>query len=129
MSFKLKTLEARYHALNSYWQRVLRAREDGTYTKDVFKANMRERFRQEDRLSQTVEGGAERAMKHLFTSYQHAMEKQTGKAQNLDYAAFQRAIIQRTREFKERNQGQRVSFKVVLQGGKVTIKASVKAVK
>jgi hypothetical protein len=124
MNFRLKTLEGRYHTLQSYWQRVLRAREEGTYSKDVFKAGMRERFRLEDQYSQTAEGATEKAMRNLFSTYKTAIEKNSGKAQNLDFDAFKQAIIQRTREFKERNQGQKVSFKVVVSNGKVTLKAT-----
>jgi hypothetical protein len=129
MSFKLKTLEGRYNTLHTYWQRVLRAREDGTYVKDVFKSNMRERFKLEDEFSQTAEGAADKALKHLFSSYRDAVQKHTGKTQNLDYTAYQKVITQRTKEFKEKNQGQKVSFKIVVQGEKVTIKATAKSVK
>ena len=126
MSYRLKSLEGRYHTHQSYWQRVLREREDGTYVKDVFKANMRERNRLEDAHSTTAQGAAERAMKQLFANYRDALERNTGRIQNLDFSAFQKAIVQRTREFKERNQGQKISFKIVVQNGKVAIKASAK---
>lgn len=126
MNFRLKTLEGRYNTLHSYWQRVMREREDGTYAKDVFKANLRERLKLEDARSQTAHGAAEKAMKQLFSKYKEALENHTGRAQNIDYQAFHKAIVQRTREFKEKNKGQKVSFKVVVSEGKVTIKASPK---
>lgn len=126
MSFRLKTLEGRYNTLHSYWQRVLRERDDGTYSKDVFKANMRERCKLEDARAQTAQGAAENAIKQLFTKYKETLEHHTGKVQNIDYAAFQKAIVQRTKEFKAQNKGQKVSFKVVLHQGKVTIKATPK---
>jgi hypothetical protein len=126
MNFRLKTLEGRYNTLHSYWQRVMREREEGTYSKDVFKANLRERTKLEEARAHTAQGAAEKAMKQLFSKYKEALESHTGRTQNIDYQAFQKAIVQRTREFKERNKGQKVSFKVVVSEGKVTIKASPK---
>ena len=126
MSFRLRTLEGRYNTLHSYWQRVQREREDGTYCKDVFKANMREKFKLEDAHAQTSKGAAETAMKQLFSKYKEALEHQTGRVQNIDFKAFQKAIVQRTKEFKEKNKGLKVSFKVVVHDGKVTIKAAPK---
>lgn len=126
MSFRLKTLEGRYHTLNSYWQRVLREREAGTYVKDVFKANLRERFSLEDQRSQTSVGAAEKGIQNLFNSYREAIEKQTGQVAKIDYQKFQKAIVQRAKEFKAQNEGKKVSFKIVLKNGKVTIEARAK---
>lgn len=128
MSFRLKTLEGKYSTLNSYWQRILREREAGTYSKDVFKANLRERFAVEDQRSQTSTGAAEKGIQNLFKSYKDALEKQAGQLVQLDYQKFQRAIVQRAKEFKEQNTGKKVSFKIVLKNGKVTIEARAKKV-
>ena len=46
--FRQMTLENRYHTYNDYWQRTMREKEAGTYSKDVFKAGMRERHALED---------------------------------------------------------------------------------
>ena len=43
-SFRLRMLETRYSTLNTYWMRVLKEREAGTYYKDVFKAELREKL-------------------------------------------------------------------------------------
>jgi hypothetical protein len=111
----LKTIEGRYNTLHSYWQRVLRERDDGTYCKDVFKANMRERCKLEDARAQTAQGAAENAIKQLFTKYKETLENHTGKAQNIDFAAFQKAIVQRTREFKAQNNGRTKKDKIPWQ--------------
>jgi len=126
MSFKLRAIKGRYQTLHSYWQRVLRQREDGTYSKDVFKANLREKAALEDERSKTTQGATEHAMQNLFRVYKDAVERNVGKSQDVDYGAFQKAILQRTAEFKTRNQGKKVSFKVVIKDGKVTIKAQAK---
>ena len=126
MTYKLKMLVSRYHTLNTYWQRVLKAREDGTYCKDVFKANLRERRALEEAYAQTAQGAAERGMQQLFQSYREALEKQTGAVQRLNFEAFSKSLVERAKEFKARHQCKKVAFKVVVKEGKVTILASGK---
>jgi hypothetical protein len=125
-SFRLKTLEGRYSTFNTYWQRTLKQREEGTYSKDVFKANIREKQAAEDTKAETAVGKAEKSMNALFESYKDALEKTTGKKQNLDYQAFQKSLIERAREFKASHADKKVGFKVVMKDGKVTIQANLR---
>jgi hypothetical protein len=125
-SFRLKSIEGRYHTLFTYWQRVGREREAGTYAKDVFKANMRERFSVEDQRAQTNEGLAERGIQNLFRVYKEALQKHSGQAPNLDYNKFQKKLVERAKELKKLNHGAKVAFKIVVKNGKVTIQAHAK---
>ncbi|MBN8547680.1 MAG: hypothetical protein J0M12_00045 [Deltaproteobacteria bacterium] len=126
MSFRLRTLENRYRTYNTYFERVLRQREEGSYKRDVFKADIRERHAVEDRHAQTAQGVAEKGMQTLFNSYKAALEKQTGMPQNIDFKAFQKSLLARAKDFKAKNAGKKVTFKVVLKNGKVTVQAHVK---
>ena len=126
MSYRLKMLEVRYHTFNSYWQRVQREREAGTYSRDVFKANLREKIAHEEERSQTSVGAAERGMVNLFNSYKAELEKQGGQPLNLDYKSFQRSLIKRAKDLKEKSGVKKLSFKVVVKDGKVTIQAKAK---
>lgn len=126
MNFKLKVLEGRFNTLNSYWQRVLRQREEGTYHKDVFKAAIRDKYAAEEARAGTKEGAQERGIQTLFNSYQAALEKQTGAAQNLDFGVFKKTILQRTEDFKAKNVGKKLSFKISIKNGKVTLEAKAK---
>ncbi len=124
--YRLRSLESRYHTYHDYWQRVLRQREEGIYVKDVFKANLHERFAQEDHEAQTRKGGASKAMHALFHSYKQAVEKQTGKAQRMDFNAFQKALLRRARAEQEKHGKGKLSFKVLVRDGKVIVKATLK---
>ena len=126
MNFKLRALEGRYRTYHMYWERVLRQREEGSYSKDLFKAEMRERNTFEDKRSQTHEGKVEKGMKDLFNSYKSALEAQTGSSHNIDYKAFQRSLVQRARELKSKHAGKKLSFKVVVKDGKVALQARIK---
>lgn len=121
--YRLRALETRYGTLNTYWQRVLREKENGTYIKDVFKANMRERHALEDAYAQTAKGKANRSMQTLFESYRDALEKSTGRKHNLDFEQFRRSLVKRAKEFKEQHGNRKLSFKVIVREGKVSVQA------
>jgi hypothetical protein len=126
LNFQARAIKTRYSTLSTYWQRVFRAKESGTYSKDVFKADLRDRLAFEDQRAQTKVGKAERSFHELFNSYQLALEQTTGKAQKLDYNSFQKSILQRAKELKQSGTVQKVSFKVVIKDGKVTVQAVAK---
>lgn len=126
LKFRLKSIESRFNTYNTYWQRVLREKEDGTYAKDVFKAELRQKIQCDEKRAQTREGASERSLQNLFQSYKDALEQQTGKAQNLDYKSFERSLIKRVKELREKTGGKKVSFKVITVEGKVQLKALVK---
>ena len=122
LNFKARAVRTRYATLATYWQRVFQARDAGTYIKDVFKANLREQIEQEERRSETRAGKAEKALQELFHSYQTALEQVGGK-RDLNFQDFQQSIMRRSKELKERSGGKKVSFKVVVKDGKVTVQA------
>lgn len=127
LNYRLKSLEARYNTLNTYWQRILKQKEDGTYSKDVFKAEIRERQALEEQQADTEKGKASRTMTSLFNSYKEALEKQSGNRVNLDFDAFQKSLIQRAKQLKEKLGTAKISFQVVSKDGKITIQAKAKS--
>lgn len=126
MVYQLRVLETRYNTFNSYWQRILREKEAGTYVRDVFKANLREQMAKDEAESQSAKGQVSKTMKALFDSYSTALEKATGKRQSLDFSAFQKSLVNRAKDFREKNGNKKLTFKVVVKEGKVTVQAKVK---
>lgn len=126
IAYRLRSLETRYSTLNTYWQRVLKQREDGTYSKDVFKANLRERNAVADAKAETEQGQAEKSFVSLFNSYKEALEKQTGKKQEVNFDGFKKSLIARAKDLKEQHGVKKMSFKVVVKDGKVTVQAKAK---
>lgn len=126
MNYRLRALDNRFQTFNNYWKRVQREREDGTYARDVFKANLRERVLQEETRAQTAEGKAEKGFQQLFQSYKAALEKASGKEQKLDFGAFQKSLLARAKELKESHGVEKVSFAVVIKDGKVKVQAKAK---
>lgn len=126
INYRIRALKHRHSTYNTYWQRVNKQREEGTYNRDVFKANMRERFALEDAKAETKQGQAQGQMQALYNSYKRELEKQTGKTQKLDYQAFQKSLVKRAKEYKKQHGDKKLSFKVVVQNGKVSVRAKAK---
>jgi hypothetical protein len=126
MGFQLKVLESRYSSYNSYWQRVLREKEDGTYSKDVFKAGIRVRNEQIEAVQHSVGGVANKQVMDLYSSYKEALERQTNRAHHIDFNDFKKSLVQRARALREQHSAEKLSFKVVVKNGKVTISAQTK---
>ncbi len=126
LNFRLRALENRYQAFHTYWQRVLKEREDGTYNRDVFKAEMRAKNAIEDTEANSVRGAAHKGMKDLFDTYRSAIERQAGKSVDLDFSAFQKSLVERAKEFKEKHSAAKLTFSVVVKDGKVLLQAKAK---
>lgn len=126
MQFRLRGLESRFQTFNTYWQRVLKQKEEGTYSKDVFKAELHERIAVEEAQSRTAAGAARKNMEGLFHSYCQALEKTSGKTQQLDYEKFKTSLMQRAKDFKERKGAKKVSFKVSIKDGRVSVQLIAK---
>ncbi len=126
LNYRLRTLEVRYGTLHTYWQRVLREREEGTYSKDVFKANLRDRQATDAAYAQTTQGAADKGMKTLFDAYRSALEKQSGTAAKVDFSAFKESLLKRAQDYKKQHGNKKLTFKVVVKDGKVAVRATVK---
>ena len=116
-------IESKYNTFYSYWSRVNRQREDGPYARDVFKAAMHEKAMAEEARAQTSVGAAERGMGQIFNTYKDALEQATGRKHEIDFDAFQRSLIARAKDIKEKHGVKKVSFKVKVHEGKVTVQA------
>ena len=126
LNYQLRMLEQRFQTYNTYWQRVLREREEGTYFRDVFKAELKDKIALDLAEGKTRRGKTKANVRALFDTYQDAMEQQAGRRLNLDYEKFQERIVQQAKAFREQNQNKRLSFKVVVNDGQVRVKATAR---
>lgn len=124
--FRLRTLVHRYQTYNTYWERVLKQKEEGTYCKDVFRADMRDKLAEEIKREATSGGAAERGMKQLFDSYQQAIKKTGGSIDNLNFNAFKRSLVAKAKELSTKHGTKKLSYKIVVKEGKVTVKAKAR---
>ncbi len=121
--FRMRQLITRYNTLVTYWTRVLKAREEGRYVKDVFKAEIREKAQKETDLMNSQHGAAEKGFRQLFGSYENAMKKAGMKSDNLDYNAFRKSLMKQAKIMREKHGVKKLNYKIVVKDGKAVVKA------
>ena len=122
--FRMRTLIQRYQTYATYWERVNKQREEGTYVKDKFKADMREKLSEDARREASAAGKADKGLRQLFSSYEDALRKTGQKTDSLNFNAFKRSLLEQARHLKETKGVKKLHYKIVSKDGKVTVKAS-----
>jgi hypothetical protein len=108
----------------------MREREEGTYSRDVFKAQIREKQVHEENRARTAVGIAEKGVQALFDAYKTALKQQTGAIPSgLEYDKFKESVIRSAKTFSETHRGTAVTFKVVNKSGKIVVQAVPKDLK
>ena len=124
--FRLRTLIQRYQTYNTYWEKVRKQRDEGTYFRDQFKAELREKISEEDAKQCTATAAADRGMRQLFDSYETALKKVGSATNALNFEAFKKSLLGKDKALKETHGVNKLSYKIVVKDGKVTVKAEAK---
>jgi hypothetical protein len=137
LRFKFNSLNGRYQAFKRQWDTILRQIEAGTYKRHVFKANLhdRERGLVDEGADLAALGGPTAAMpdaggaageggNDLFESYRAAMKAAGQDTSGLSRAKLEAAIAKQEAAVKKQLGCAKVAFKVVVQDGKVKLKAA-----
>jgi hypothetical protein len=150
LRFKFNSLNGRYQAFKRQWDTILRQIEAGTYKRHVFKANLHDRERglvdegadlaalggptaaMPDAGARTASPGAKAAAggaageggNDLFESYRAAMKAAGQDTSGLSRAKLEAAIAKQEAAVKKQLGCAKVAFKVVVQDGKVKLKAA-----
>ena len=124
--FRLRMLSQRFQTYATYWERINKQREAGTYKRDVFKANIQSRQREERKRKSSSTGVAEDGIKQLFNGYKKAVKANGGNVEKLDFQAFKKNVIQRTKDLKQNKGAKKVGYSVVVKNGAVSLKISGK---
>ena len=124
--FRLRSLIHRYETYATYWQRVYKQREEGTYHRDVFKMELRAKLAEDLANDAKNSNKKEKGMQQLFKSYESAIKKSGGSAADLNYDAFRKSLINKAKQLKKQHGVKRLNYKIVVKNGKVSVKASKK---
>ena len=112
--FRLRTLVQRYQTYSTYWERVNKQREEGTYFRDVFKAEVREKVGEQAK-AEAQTGSAEKAMRQLFKSYESALSQAGQATKNLNYDAFKQSLLKKAKDLREQHGVKRLRYKIVVK--------------
>ncbi len=127
---KLRTLRARSSTLEMYWQRNLLMVERGTHPKMKFRADAKERARQQAPAAAaaprprrlTDEEKEDRAYQAVFDKYIEARSK-CGQGSDLAYESVREVLRKQVRTIKSRYRCKSVRFRVTVEDGKAKVKA------
>ncbi len=108
------------------WDRTLREIEDGTYKRDVFKAKLREKDRDEG-------GGPARPaaaptisdanLRRLYDTYLVAKKRCGESTAGISFDSIASRIRAQVPELMQKHKAKNIEFKVVIKGGKAILKA------
>jgi hypothetical protein len=121
LRFKFNSLNGRYQAFKRRWDTTLRQIEAGTYKRHVFKADLRDREREIAPDARPPRSGQD---DDIFETYRDAMMATGQDASGLTRAKLDKAISKQEAALKKKFGCQKVDFKVVVQDGKVRLKAA-----
>lgn len=124
--FRLRTVIHRYQTYSSYWERILKEREEGRFVRDIFKVEMREKSLEEGKREQTNAGKAERGLKQLYSTYEEAIRKTGGSTDNLNFDSFRKNLIDKAKQMQSEHGVKKLHYKVQVKDGRVILKATPK---
>jgi hypothetical protein len=128
LRFRFNNLRARYFSFRRHWDETVRKIEEGTYERNVFKANLHERERAERRAKNApaaaqAPAAAAAAPEGLFGEYV-AARKRCGLSGGVTPEQFERQVRTQESAIREKTGCQSVRFRVVVEDGKAKLKAT-----
>ncbi len=123
--FKFNSIQSRYQALKRQWDSILRQMEAGTYKRDVFRANIREKGRPPagGRSAERAAASAN-AGQALLESYREAAQACGQSVSGLSAQKLQAVVDKQTAALRAKTGCKDVSFRVVVKDGKAKLKAA-----
>lgn len=114
--FKIKSIEQRYQTFNNYWERTLKQREQGTYKRDVFKAQLHSEKNTKHPVTISPAKVKAKEARGLFNDLQEQVGE---KKKQLDRQKFEKFAQSKIAELRKKNPT--AKFKVVERNGKLGI--------
>jgi hypothetical protein len=139
--FRKDNVIAQYNSYNQYWNRILRQIEEGTYVRDIFKADYRDRIKSMNSQASrpTPESGGapgapgekaarppgsgKREFDGVFTNLLKTKEKLGESTANINYDVLSSNLKKQSDAIKKKYGVSRVDFAVEEKDGKAIIKA------
>lgn len=133
--FRFNNLRARFFTFRRMWDDTLRKIEDGRYERHLFKANLRDRERneadqqtEEKEIREDAAGEGARgrpgAGDQLFDHYVAARKKAGQGTEGVSRQKLDAAVKKQSAALKSKYGVEKVRFKVVVEDGKAKLKAT-----
>lgn len=122
--FKFNSLCARYQAFKRQWEDTLRKMELGTYARQRFRADLKQRQGEETGKRPSSRVTADRA-DSIFDAYVEARRGCGQEVKGLSPERFQQMVAKQERSLRERfGSDSQFRFRVVVEEGRAKLKAS-----
>ena len=127
LKFKINTLFAKLLSFERMWDRTLREIEDGTYKRDVFKAKLRDKDRDEGGAAPARSAPAptisDANLRRLYDTYLVAKKRCGESTAGMSFDSIASRIRAQVPELMQKHKAKNIEFKVVIKGGKAILKA------
>jgi len=127
LKFKINTLFAKLISFERMWDRTLREIEEGTYKRDVFKAKLRAKDRDDTQPSRRAGPAAptisDANLRRLYDTYLVARQRCGESTEGLSFDSLASRIRSQVPELMQKHKAKNIEFKVVIKGGKAILKA------
>ena len=127
--FQIAQVKGKFVTLQQYWSRVLREIEDGTYQRDRFRVELKERDRgQQPARSEVSPAAAERpidadVVERVFRAYVMAKQKCNEPTEGITRERLGEMLSKHASKLGSSGAAERPDFKVVIKDGKARIVA------
>jgi hypothetical protein len=135
LRFRFQQCVAKFNSYNQYWNRTLQQIESGTYFRDRFKQQLHSSVVDQapDAAPKAkaaagkkdAAGGLDAHIDQVHKAFVEA-RKQLKQSTNVSREKLAESIKKQMPALKERYKGKNVKFKVVVEGGKAKLKATIK---
>jgi len=130
--FQVAQIKGKYLTLSQYWSRVLREIEDGTYARDRFRAELKDKQRGDGARDTTRAQAAASAgtaaidgevVERVFRAYVMAKQKCNEATEGVSREKLAEMLSRHAAKLAESGGGGRPDFKVIIKDGKARIVA------
>ena len=126
LKFRINTMFAKLISFERMWDRTLREIEEGTYKRDVFKAKMHAKEREEGQKKPVAAPKPEisdNQLRKLYDTYLVARQRCGEPTDGISYESVASRIRQQVPQLLEKHKARNIEFKVVIKGGRAILKA------
>ncbi|UCD84345.1 MAG: hypothetical protein JSU92_13890 [Deltaproteobacteria bacterium] len=126
LRFRLSALTARYNTYLQYWIRIVRQIEEGTYQRDKFRSQLKQKLvspaspGMSDKEGRAAPAGG---FQDVYQQYLEAKKKCKEDTSSLSLEKLTSTLQHQTTQIKEKYKCKDVDFKVVIEAGKTKLKA------
>jgi hypothetical protein len=123
LRFKLSALTARYNTFLQYWIRIVRQIEDGTYQRDKFRSQIKEKLVSPTTSDKEKRAAPAEGFQEVYRQYLEAKKRCKEDVSSLSLEKLSNTLKRQIPQIKEKYKCKQVDFKVVVEGGKAKLKA------